>query len=56
MSQVFDAAGTPASSLASCRTTRFTPTAKNFVDYRGNGTYTSLLRATLRGLQLHRHR
>ena len=43
-SQVFDAAGTPASSLASCRTTRFSPTAKNFVDYRGNGTYTLLLR------------
>jgi len=43
-SQVFDAAGTPASAIASCRATRFSPTAKNFVDYRGNGTYTLLLR------------
>lgn len=43
-SQVFDQAGTPASSLVSCRATRSTPTAKNFVDYRGNGTYTLLLR------------
>jgi len=43
-SQVFDAAGTPASNLASCRATRFSPTAKNFVDYRGNGTYTLRLR------------
>ena len=43
-SQVFDAAGTPASTLASCRATRFSPTAKNFVDYRGNGTYTLRLR------------
>ena len=43
-SQVFDAAGTPASSLASCRATSVTPTAKNFVDYRGNGTYTLRLR------------
>ena len=48
-SQVFDAAGTPASSLASCRATRFSPTAKNFVDYRGNGTYTLRLRYSLRG-------
>jgi hypothetical protein len=43
-SQVFDAAGTAASSIASCRASRFSPTATNFVDYRGNGTYTLLLR------------
>ncbi len=44
-SQVFDGAGVPASSLASCRASRFSPTTKNFPDYRGNGTYTLLLRA-----------
>jgi hypothetical protein len=43
-SQVFDAAGTPASSLNTCRTTQFLPTARNFTDYRGNGTYTVVLR------------
>ena len=43
-SQVLDAAGTPASSLNTCRTTQFSPTARNFADYRGNGTYTVVLR------------
>jgi hypothetical protein len=43
-SQVLDAAGTPASSLSPCRETRFGPTWKNFTDYRGNGTYSVVLR------------
>jgi len=43
-SQVFDPAGTPASSIASCRASRYSPTATNFAEYRGNGTYTLLLR------------
>jgi hypothetical protein len=36
-SQVLDAAGTPASSLSTCRETRFGPTWKHFTDYRGTG-------------------
>ena len=43
-SQVVDAAGAPASSLSSCRETRFLPTARTFTDYRGNGTYAVVLR------------
>ncbi len=43
--QVLDGAGGPASSVSFCHETRFTPTARNFVDYRGNGTYTLLLRS-----------
>ena len=43
-SQVLDPADAPASSLSSCHETRFSPTAKNYIDYRGNGTYTVLLR------------
>ena len=43
-SQVVDAAGTPASSVISCRDTRYSPTAKNFTEYRGNGTYSVVLR------------
>ena len=42
--QVFDQAGTGASSLSPCRETRFGPTWKNFADYRGNGTYSVLVR------------
>jgi hypothetical protein len=43
-SQVLDAAGAPASSVSPCRETRFGPTWKNFTDYRGNGTYSVVLR------------
>lgn len=43
-SQVFDQAGTAVSSGSGCRTTQFSPTWKNFADYRGNGTYTVLVR------------
>jgi hypothetical protein len=43
-SQVLDGAGAPASSLSPCRETRFGPTWKNFTDYRGNGTYSVVLR------------
>jgi hypothetical protein len=42
--QVLDGAGTPASSVTSCRETSILPTARNFVDYRGNGTYSVVLR------------
>ncbi len=42
--QVFDAAGTAASDASPCRDTQFGSTWTNFVDYRGNGTYTVLLR------------
>jgi len=43
-SQVFDQGGIAASSLSSCRSTRFSPTAKSVASYRGNGTYTVLVR------------
>ncbi|MDX6724855.1 MAG: hypothetical protein QOD73_3259 [Solirubrobacteraceae bacterium] len=43
-SQVFDAGGVAASSLASCRDAHFSPSARNFADYHGNGTYTLLVR------------
>ena len=43
-SQVLDPAGAPASSLSPAATTRYSPTAKNFTDYRGNGTYSVVLR------------
>jgi hypothetical protein len=42
--QVVDQAGTPASSVTSCRDTRYIATAKNYVEYRGNGTYSLILR------------
>jgi hypothetical protein len=42
--QVFDPAGVAASSLTSCRETRFSPSSRNFADYHGNGTYTVLVR------------
>jgi hypothetical protein len=43
-SQVLDAAGAPASSLSPCRPTQYGPTWKNYTDYRGNGTYSVVLR------------
>lgn len=43
-SQVLDAAGAPASSVNSCRDTRYSPTARNYTEYRGNGTYSVVLR------------
>jgi hypothetical protein len=42
--QVFDQSGTAASSVSPCRVTEFGPNWKNFADYRGNGTYTVLVR------------
>jgi hypothetical protein len=39
-----DPGGTPTSTLTSCRDARYSPTAKNFTDYRGNGTYTVVVR------------
>jgi hypothetical protein len=41
---VVDGAGTPASSESPCRATRFGPSWTNYADYRGNGTYTVILR------------
>jgi hypothetical protein len=43
-SQVLDAAGAPASSLSPCRDTRSGSTWTNVTDYRGNGTYSVVLR------------
>lgn len=42
--QVLDQGGTAASAASPCRATQFGPTWKNFADYRGNGTYTVLVR------------
>jgi hypothetical protein len=41
---VVDGAGTPASTESPCRQTRFGPSWTNYADYRGNGTYTVILR------------
>jgi hypothetical protein len=42
--QVVDQAGTPASDSSPCRVTEFGPNWKNFADYRGNGTYSVIVR------------
>jgi hypothetical protein len=42
--QVFAQDGTPVTTLSSCRSTEFGPTYKSFAEYRGNGTYTAVLR------------
>jgi hypothetical protein len=42
--QVLDGGNAPASPISGCRDTRYSPTAKNYTEYRGNGTYTVLLR------------
>lgn len=43
--QVFDQAGTPASTRSPCRAAQYGPTWTNYTDYRGNGTYTVVLRS-----------
>ena len=36
--------GTPVTTLSPCRATKFGPTWKSYAEYRGNGTYTAVLR------------
>jgi hypothetical protein len=42
--QVVDQAGTAASDSSPCRDTEFGPTWNNYADYRGNGTYSVVVR------------
>ena len=44
-SQVFGPDGVATSAASSCRQTKFGPTWTNYADYRGNGTYTVVLKS-----------